>query len=33
MRFEDTITYIEVERDGFVSFIGGSCKAKDLRRV
>jgi len=32
MQFTETITYIETDTNGNVVFIGGSCKAKHLRR-
>lgn len=32
MNFKETITYIETDTEGKIIFIGGSCKAKDLRR-
>ena len=30
--FRDTITFVELDPNGNTIFIGGSCKAKDLRR-
>lgn len=32
MEFENTITHIKTDNKGKIIFIGGSCKAKDLKK-